>query len=93
MKLTEPQRKVMMGVMRDHSGEIYASKRSLSVLALLHVRCLLHWDNARKCGRKITPAGWEALRVANHARWAKHGCMAYLDDLKEVELAKSRSTQ
>lgn len=33
----------------------------------------------------ITVTGMRVLREACHARWAKHGCMAYQDDLKKVE--------
>lgn len=36
---------------------------------------------------QITPKGMQVLRDACHARWAKHGCMAYQQDLQEVERA------
>ncbi len=35
----------------------------------------------------ITLKGMRALHAACEARYRKHGCMAYLDDLKEVEKA------
>lgn len=34
-----------------------------------------------------TPAGLAALREYRSARWARHGCVAYLQDLQEVEAA------
>lgn len=34
-----------------------------------------------------TTAGLEALREFRARRWANHGCMAYLDQLREVEAA------
>jgi hypothetical protein len=35
----------------------------------------------------ITLKGMRTLHAACKARWAKDGCMAYQDDLKEVEVA------
>ena len=35
----------------------------------------------------ITRKGMQHLRAACYARWANHGCMAYQDDLKQVEAA------
>lgn len=86
-KLTEPQRKIMMAIMRDDFGAACIGKSASALNSRLQVRGMLRWATERKTGRQLTEAGFEALRTVSHSRWARSGCKAYQDDLNEVEAA------
>lgn len=82
-KLTDVQAAVLKRIMRGESA--FITSRSPAVLRKLDDRKLWEFDRSLKYGRKLTKMGWVALHQWYYARWAKHGCMAYQQQLQEFE--------
>jgi hypothetical protein len=77
--ITKAQEKLLVALMRNGARSPYGAEHSTA--RALAVRDLV--TNAR--GRlRITIKGLGALESHRQAKWAKHGCVAYLEDLKEV---------
>lgn len=85
MTITKPQADFLRRAMRK---PITAYASDTRVAANLIQSGLIE-DAGRGVGfstvYRPTRAGLEALREFRSIRWGRHGCMAYLDDLKEVE--------
>ena len=80
--ITKPQLAMLTQAMRDGatpSRQQWKTAKILESLALLE-----SGDYGRMYATKL---GLEVLRDFRATRWANYGCMAYLEDLREVENA------
>jgi hypothetical protein len=84
-KITEPQSKILLAVLKDDVGAAYKSKQCSAVLSRLMANDLLRWNHKKKTGRQLTPEGICSLYAWYKARWTKSGCLAHQQDLDQVE--------
>lgn len=78
--LTKPQAAMLTKAMRD---AVLPYRQSYRPAYRLMEEGLLTGDFLN--GLRITMGGLQVLRDYRAARWANYGCMAYLNDLQEVE--------
>lgn len=87
MELTKPQFKALWAAFKK-DGAMYASVGRMGGGYRRMCERMAEQNLLNDCPPfPITLKGMRTLHAACKARWAKSGCMAYQDDLREVESA------